>query len=456
MSAAKVRVLALALLAAASADRLRAQPFPPPVASYQITCRLDTEKKTVEGTEVLAWKNTTSRPAATLRLHLYLNAFRNTLSTFWRESGGEHRDGVLPDSWGSIEISRMTGPDGADLLPAMRFVAPDDGNANDRTVAEVILPRPVQPGETISVAMDFVSVLPRVSVRTGYKDDFFMVVQWFPKIGVFEEKGWNCHQFHASTEFFSDFGNYDVSIDVPARYKGKVGATGQRVDERETSAGRVLYRFRQQGVHDFAWTADPSYLVLVDAFREAGLGDVQLLLYLQPEHASQAERYFRAAKAALSGYGRVLGGYPVRHAVHRGSALGRARRGRHGVPDADHRRHRLERAERASIARGRDGPRGRTPVLLRPARLQRVRGGLARRGLQHVHDRPRHERDLRTPTTWTSASSASTSRSASTSTTRWTRTGATSRSPTGTCSPRRAGSSATGAPTEARSTRRRP
>ena len=54
-----------------------------------------------------------------------------------------------------------------------------------------------------------------------------MVVQWFPKIGVFQEKGWNCHQFHASSEFFSDFGNYDVSIDVPARYKGKVGATGR-------------------------------------------------------------------------------------------------------------------------------------------------------------------------------------------------------------------------------------
>ncbi len=308
MSAAKVRVLALC--ASAAAARLFSQPFPPPVASYQITCRLDAEKKTVEATEVLAWKNTTSRPAPTLRLHLYLNAFRNTLSTFWRESGGEHRDGRLPNSWGSIEITRMTGPDGADLLPAMHFVSPDDGNPDDRTVAEVVLPRPVQPGETISVAMDFVSRLPRVSVRTGYKDEFLMVAQWFPKVGVFEEKGWNCHQFHASSEFFSDFGNYDVSIDVPARYKGKVGATGQRIDERETSAGRVLYRFRQQGVHDFAWTADPSYLVLEDAFREAGLGDVRLLLYLQPEHADQAERYFGAAKAALSGYGRLLGPYP--------------------------------------------------------------------------------------------------------------------------------------------------
>ncbi len=308
MSAAKVRVLALC--ASAAAARLFSQTFPPPVASYQITCRLDTEKKTVEGTEVLAWKNTTSNPAATLRLHLYLNAFRNTLSTFWRESAGDHRDGKLPDSWGSIEIGRMTGPDGADLLPGLRFIAPDDGNPDDRTVAEVVLPRPVQPGETISVAIDFVSRLPRVSVRTGYKDDFYMVVQWFPKVGVFEEKGWNCHQFHASSEFFSDFGNYDVSIDVPSRYKGKVGATGQRIEERETSAGRVLYRFRQAGVHDFAWTADPGYLVLEDAFREAGVGDARLYLYLQPEHADQAERYFGAAKAALSGYGRVLGPYP--------------------------------------------------------------------------------------------------------------------------------------------------
>lgn len=311
MSAAKVRVLALALCVGAAAAGLFAQGYPPPpIASYQITCRLDAEKKTIEANEVLTWKNATSRPAATLRFHLYLNAFRNTLSTFWRESGGDHRDGALPESWGSSEITRMTGPDGADLLPALRYIAPDDGNPNDRTVAEVILPKPVQPGETISVALDFSAKLPRVSVRTGYKDDFFMVVQWFPKVGVLEEGGWNCHQFHAQSEFFSDFGNYDVSIDVPARYKGKVGATGERVEERETSAGRVLYRFRQAGVHDFAWTADPSYLVLEDTFREAGLGDVRLHLYLQPEHADQAPRYFGAAKAALGGYGRVLGAYP--------------------------------------------------------------------------------------------------------------------------------------------------
>jgi len=310
MPPAKLRALALALLGAAS-PALFADAFPPPpVASYQISCRLDPEKKTVEATEVLTWKNTTSRPASTLRFHLYLNAFRNTLSTFWKESGGENRGGKLLESWGSIEVLRMTAADGADLLPSLKYIAPDDGNPHDRTVAEVLLPKPVAPGETISVAIDFLSRLPRVSVRTGYKDDFFFVVQWFPKIGVFQESGWNCHQYHATSEFFADFGNYDVSVDVPARYRGKVGATGRLVETRETSSGRILYRFQQEGVHDFAWTADPSYIVLEDIFREAGIGDAKLILLLQSEHASQAERHFRAAKAALSGYGRILGPYP--------------------------------------------------------------------------------------------------------------------------------------------------
>jgi len=285
-------------------------PLTKPIASYQISCRLDAEKKIVEGTELLTWTNTTRNSATTLQFHLYLNAFRNTLSTFWRESGGIHRRDRLPESWGSIEVTRMTLADGSDLLPALAWISPDDGNPHDRTVAEVQLSRPVAPGETISVSIDFRSRLPRVAARTGWKGDFFLVAQWFPKIGVLQERGWNCHQFHSVSEFFADFGDYDVSIDVPARYRGKVGATGVRVEERNLPGERVLYRFRQESVHDFAWTADPDYLVVDDVFREPGIADVQIHLLLQPEHRAQEARYLTSAKAALSGYGRVLGPYP--------------------------------------------------------------------------------------------------------------------------------------------------
>ncbi|HEV8610159.1 MAG TPA: M1 family metallopeptidase [Thermoanaerobaculia bacterium] len=299
-----------ALIAIATTGSSGAAPLTQPIASYQISCRLDAEKKTVEGTELLTWTNTTTKPASTLQFHLYLNAFRNTLSTFWRESGGEHRGNRLPESWGSIELTRVTLADGSDLLPALTYISPDDGNPHDRTVAEILLPRPVGPGETISVSIDFRSRLPRVSTRTGWKGDFFLVAQWFPKIGVFQEKGWNCHQFHATSEYFADFGNYDVSIDVPARYRGKVGATGVRVEERGLPGDRILYRFKQESVHDFAWTADPGYLVIEDLFREPGVADAQIHLFLQPEHRAQAARYLKATKTGISGYGRILGPYP--------------------------------------------------------------------------------------------------------------------------------------------------
>jgi Peptidase family M1 domain len=302
--------LSPAILALATTALLGGSPLTRPIASYQISCRLDADKKTVDGTELLTWTNTTTKPATTLQFHLYLNAFRNTLSTFWREAGGEHRGNRLPESWGSIDLTRMTLADGTDLLPALTYIAPDDGNPHDRTAAEIQLPRPVGPGETISISIDFRSRLPRVSTRTGWKGDFFLVAQWFPKIAVLREDGWKCHQFHATSEFFADFGDYDVSIDVPARYRGKVGATGVRVEERNLPGERVLYRFRQESVHDFAWTADPDYIVVDDLFREPGVADTQIHLLLQPEHRAQAQRYLRAAKAGLSGYGRVLGPYP--------------------------------------------------------------------------------------------------------------------------------------------------
>src|SRR5262249_17157321 len=86
---------------------------------------------------------------------------------------------------------------------------------------------------------------------------------------------------------------------------------GKQVEERVSTAGdRVVYRFRQASVHDFAWTADPGYLVVKDHFHEAGLHDTDITLLLQPEHSGQAERHLRAARVALSGYARVLGPSP--------------------------------------------------------------------------------------------------------------------------------------------------
>ncbi|MCB1054981.1 MAG: hypothetical protein KDD11_05645, partial [Acidobacteria bacterium] len=143
--------------------------------------------------------------------------------------------------------------------------------------------------------------------------------------------GWNCHQFHPKSEFYADFGDYDVTLDLPERYRGHVGATGHRVEE-EVADGRVRERYVQEGVHDFAWTADPRYRVYEESFdpdrdvppelrrelvdllgltpEEARLRPVTLRLLLQPQHAPQARAHFDAVKIGLAELGLRLGAYP--------------------------------------------------------------------------------------------------------------------------------------------------
>ena len=149
--------------------------------------------------------------------------------------------------------------------------------------------------------------MPRTFARTGRIGDYYFVAQWFPKIGVLEDAGWNAHQFHLTTEFFADFGVYDVTLDVPQGWI--VGATGLEQSRRD-AGGRTAYRFVQEDVHDFAWTTSPAFVERRQRFEEPGLPPVEMRLLLQPEHDTQADRHFAAARAALKYYGTWFGPYP--------------------------------------------------------------------------------------------------------------------------------------------------
>src|SRR5207247_11208477 len=103
---------------------------------------------------------------------------------------------------------------------------PDDENPEDETVMAVPLAAPIASGADVRIEVAWTAHVPRTFARTGAIDNFFFIAQWFPKLGVLEDAGWNCHQFPASPEFFSDYGVYDVSLTVPADWI--VGATGAR------------------------------------------------------------------------------------------------------------------------------------------------------------------------------------------------------------------------------------
>lgn len=321
------------------------EPLSPRNASYRMEVRLDTEAKTLAGSEVVTWRNIQQQPTSELWLHLYWNAFRNDRSTWLLEDRlrgrSDRGEEVEKGDWGWTEIdgvrllaadpgSVSTAPTGdgqattethpaengrptqeIDLTASMRFAAPDDGNPFDRTVAVVQLPFEVASGESIRIAIDWRSKIPRTFARTGFRGDFFLVAHWFPAVGVFEPEGWNAHQFHAGTEFFSDYGEYDVRMTVPSGWV--LGATGKEIEQTQNADGTTTHHYLQQDVHTFTWTTSPDYDVREAKFDEPSLPPVQMRLLIQPEHVEQAARHFAATRASLKYYGTWYGPYPYDH-----------------------------------------------------------------------------------------------------------------------------------------------
>jgi hypothetical protein len=289
----------------------------PRVASYAIEARLDPEARTIDGSMLLEWRNTSGAPLREFPFHLYWNAFRNNLSTHIREgprrlkrrhaSGGEWERRL-----GFIDVRRVVllGEPEADLTPTMRFVQPDDGNADDRTVMQVEAPAPIAPGALARFRIEWTARVPYGDVgRAGWVHDYHFIVQWFPKIGVHWNGEWNCHQFHAWSEFFADFGNYDVRLTLPQGFV--VGATGAlREGPTANPDGTQTLRFVQEDVHDFAWCASRRFLERRGRFEAPGHPPVEIRLLIQPEHAGLAQRYLAATRAALHAYGAWSAPYP--------------------------------------------------------------------------------------------------------------------------------------------------
>lgn len=290
------------------------KPLSERVVAYTIDAKLDTDKKTLDATETLTYRNLTGQPLTTFPFHLYLNAFRPQ-STFTAETraGGGIRETLgkdyPPEKIGGITVSHIDADGYGDLTASLQFTAPDDGNMQDHTVAEITLPRPLQPNESVTFHLTFHDKFPQSVARNGYKRDFIMGGQWFPKVGVFWHGAWNCHQYHATTEFFSDFGTYNVRLTLPRRYT--VGASGVPTGTQPNADGTKTLSFYGEDIHDFAFAASPHFVVS-DAIYLSSMGPVQIRVLALAAHPHIAQRYLDITRGALQEFERLYGPYPYK------------------------------------------------------------------------------------------------------------------------------------------------
>lgn len=252
---------------------------------YNIRAKIDETTNIIEAAEQLEYWNNSPDTLTFVYFHLFQNAFVK----------GSH----LHELEDAMKVKQRLGRyEAAGLGTVVENLKADGKEAQaelDNTVLKVYLPKPLYPHSSVTLTMDFKTYYDnggtrrRMQMMDAWGFKHYNGCQWFPKICVYDRKfGWDTYQ-HLNKEFYGDFGVYDVSLDFANNYI--VEATGALQNRKEVlpdslrtkldvsnfankkyneppsiiipyeKGKRKIWKYHAENVHDFAFTADPSYRI---------------------------------------------------------------------------------------------------------------------------------------------------------------------------------------------------
>src|SRR2546425_1010597 len=212
-------------LAVALKDSLAVAHYWQQQVAYVISAALDEPSGVLTGQVRISYVNRSPDALRDLFVHQYLNAFRP--GSRWAAADSAE---------GRVRFQHLADPDYAferitRATVMGQAIAPDYPYAPDSTVAHWTLPRPLAPGDSMTVEIEWrarLSTVPRRQGRAGRAGRRFDFAQWYPKVVVYDRHGWEDHPLYPAGEFYGEFASYDVTLDLPADQV--IGATGVPVE----------------------------------------------------------------------------------------------------------------------------------------------------------------------------------------------------------------------------------
>lgn len=319
--------------------------------AYEIDVTLDDSSHTLSAHETVVYTNNSPDTLEYIWFHLWPNAYKNNETAFAQQKLKHFSTRFYysdEDERGFIDSLDFTA-DGQSLRWEYHKEWID--------VAKVFLNQPLPPGSSVTVQTPFFVKLPNVFSRLGHSGKHYEITQWYPKPAVYDGEGWHPMPYLDQGEFYSEFGSFDVHITLPKDYR--IMATGSLVNGEEeykwldslavegdalhtlgkkefkkrikqlkkrwkkTKKGKnspvenrplKTVHFHQDNVHDFAWFADPHWIVrkgelwVADSTRKITLWSMYLA-----KNAKLWEKSIEYIHDAGYWYSRFYGDYPYEH-----------------------------------------------------------------------------------------------------------------------------------------------
>jgi Peptidase family M1 domain len=294
--------------------------------NYTIDVTLNDNNHTLKGNLSLVYTNNSPDKLDYIWFHLWPNAYKNETTAYakqiFRDEEGKKRWKEMTDK-GSIE--------GLDfIVNGEKAKAETDHDNPD--IMKVFLPKTLQPGGKVTITTPFLVKIPTYSSRSGHIDQSYMICQWYPKPAVYDRKGWHPIPYLDQGEFYSEFGNFDVSITLPSSYV--VGATGTLQNQDELNIYKELgkkninidsnlvrytpivttptktLQYKGGNIHDFAWFADKDFIIRYDTAQLGSGTIIDVFTYASVIGNKNWAKSVSYVEDAIRHYSNWIGEYP--------------------------------------------------------------------------------------------------------------------------------------------------
>jgi len=313
---------------------------------YSINASLDPNTQTITGSETISLHNNSPDRLDRIVFRLDHNIFRPRVPRGFSVPA-ETTDGMVVTriNINGVEIDLRSSPPIQGGQQAPQKIEKSFAVGLDQTVATVVLASPIEPRSLATIEIDWQTKLPGGTGGQGHRmtqrweSKLFQPTQWYPRLAKYDDlRGWETNIYLGPSEFYNNYGTFDVKIEVPAGWL--VSGTGvlqnasealapfvrerlasalttdeeiMIVKEDERGVGKALlprdkniWHFLAEEVNDFAWATSNEFIWRSTRANIPTKGFVPVHMFYLPERARFFANAGKNSRHALEFYSKLL------------------------------------------------------------------------------------------------------------------------------------------------------